>query len=191
VNPILKDFPDHFETERLSARCPRSGDGAMLAEAVERSRAELKPWLSWVKDENSVEEMEIYARKAVADFVLREQLRFFLFLRADGTFVGNMWLHHIDWDIPCFEIGYWLHTRYTGYGYMTEAIRGLTEFAHSWLGARRLEIRCDTRNVKSKKVADRAGYRLEFTVCNGYRDHENQLRDDFVLVKHGLTRNDR
>jgi RimJ/RimL family protein N-acetyltransferase len=155
----------------------------MLAEAVERSRAELKPVLNWVKDENSVEEMEIYARKAVADFVLREELRFFLFLRADGTFVGNMWLQDCDWEIPCFEIGYWLHTRYTGHGYMTEAIRELTEFAHSWLGARRLEIRCDTRNVKSKKVAERAGYALESTICNGYRDHENQLRDNFVLVK--------
>lgn len=45
-------------------------------------------------------------------------------------------------------------------------MRGLTEFAFNQLGANRLTIRCDPRNVKSKAVAERAGFQLEGILKN-------------------------
>jgi ribosomal-protein-serine acetyltransferase len=61
-----------------------------------------------------------------------------LLLRGTRTFVGNSGLHRIHWEGPKFEIGYWCRTRFTGQGYVTEAVRGISAFAFDTLGARRL-----------------------------------------------------
>ena len=72
--------------------------------------------------------------------------------------VGSSGLQGIDWEVPKFEIGYWCRTSFTGRGYITEAVRGITAFAFEALGARRVEIRCDSRNHPSVRVAQRAGF---------------------------------
>ena len=77
-------------------------------------------------------------RLAQARFAGREDLMLLLLLRGTRTFVGNSGLHRIDWEVPKFEIGYWCRTRFTGQGYVTEAVRGISAFAFDTLGARRL-----------------------------------------------------
>jgi hypothetical protein len=42
---ILKDFPDHFESERLLIRAPRFGDGAQVNQAILESFTELNRWM--------------------------------------------------------------------------------------------------------------------------------------------------
>ena len=81
-------------------------------------------------------------------------------------------LQGIDWDVPKFEIGYWCRTSLTSNGYITEAVRAITLFAFDALGARRVEIRCDPSNLKSARVAERAGFTLEATL------HNNELGTD-------------
>ena len=44
--PILMDFPESFETERLLIRSPLPGDGRELYAAVRESIEELTPWMS-------------------------------------------------------------------------------------------------------------------------------------------------
>jgi hypothetical protein len=43
--PILRDFPESFETERLGIRSPMPGDGEEVYAAVSESLDELKPWM--------------------------------------------------------------------------------------------------------------------------------------------------
>ena len=43
--PILIDFPESFETERLSIRSPLPGDGREMHAAVRESIEELSPWM--------------------------------------------------------------------------------------------------------------------------------------------------
>lgn len=83
----------------------------------------------------------------------------FLFLKETGALVGGSGLHRIDWSVPKFEIGYWCRTRFAGHGYITEAVRGLGAFAFDQLGARRVEILCDSRNHRCVRVAELAGIR--------------------------------
>lgn len=161
LNPILLDFPAEHSTTRLLIRAPKPGDGAVINAAIHASHAELKPWMPWAQTLPAVEETELLVRRKCAQFILREDLWFLLFTRDTGTLVGMSGLHRMDWNVPRFEIGYWASTPHAGRGYVTEAVRGIAEFARDHLRARRLEIRCDARNSRSIRVAERAGFTLE------------------------------
>jgi RimJ/RimL family protein N-acetyltransferase len=178
--PILRDFPESFETERLLIRSPLPGDGQEEYAAVRESFAELAPWMAWPEEHRTVEDSEASVRRARARFVERTDLMLPLFLKGTGTLVGGSGLHRIDWAVPKFEIGYWCRTRFTGKGYVTEAVRGISAFALDLLGARRLEIRCDSRNLPSARVAERAGFRLEGELRNNELDTGGHLRNTLV-----------
>ena len=183
MNPLLLEFPESFDTDRLTIRAPRTGDGAEVNAAVHESQAELKPWMPWAQTLPTPEESEANIRKAVAQFITREDLRMLLFLKGTGTLVGSSGLHRINWSVPSFEIGYWLRTPYTGRGLMTEAVGGITAFAREKLGARRIEIRMADTNVRSWKVAERASFPLEAILHHDKRLGNGTLSDSRIYAK--------
>ena len=65
---------------------------------------------------------------------------------------------------------------------MTEAVRGIEQFAMTYLEANRLEIRCDAP-MRSAKVAERAGYTLEGVLRKMRRDSTGVLVDMMVYAK--------
>ncbi len=171
MNPITLDFPDQFETERLLIRAPRIGDGAILNRAIRESMEELRVWMPWAQSEQSLEESEANIRQAVANWVTRTDLRLLIFNK-NGEMVGSSGLHRIDWKVPKFEIGYWGHSAFGGRGLMTEAVRGIADFAFEILAAQRVEIQCDEQNIKSAALARRAGFVHEATLRNYARRAE-------------------
>lgn len=183
INPLLLDFPDQFETERLLIRSPRPGEGKNVHEAILESLDRLRPWMPWADPVPTVNDQIIHARRMAAKFILREDLPLFLFRRSDGLFVGGSGLHRIDWSVPRFEIGYWVRASLEGQGYITEAVNGITRFAFEWLGARRIEIRCDSRNHRSAAVARRAGYTLDGCLRHDDWSPDGTLRDTLVFSK--------
>lgn len=175
---LLLAFPESFDTERLLIRAAGPEDAEAANAAVVESRAELTPWINWAEQEVDLDAVRENLVRARARFILREDLRFHLFLRDESaSFVGSTGLHHIDWKVPRFEIGYWLSTRFTGRGYATEAVRGVTDFAFRQLDAERLEIWCDARNERSAAVARRAGFTQEAVLRNYERDTAGELSD--------------
>jgi ribosomal-protein-serine acetyltransferase len=54
-----------------------------------------------------------------------------------------------------------VRTPMAGRGYVSEAVARLTRLLFDELDARRVEIRCDDRNDRSARVAERLGYQLE------------------------------
>lgn len=183
AKPILKDFPDSFETERLTIRAPRPGDGKYVNEAILESLDELRPWMAWARTAPTLEESEFRNRNAWVKWHAREDLPVYLFLKGTDTFVGGSGLHRMNWDVPKFEIGYWCRTKFQGQGYITEAVVGLTDFAFEVLGARRVEIRTDEKNVNSWKIPERLGFKLEGTLINDALNPAGQLRDTRIYAK--------
>jgi RimJ/RimL family protein N-acetyltransferase len=180
--PILMDFPESFETERLLIRSPLPGDGPELHAAVRGSIEELSPWMPWPKEHRTVDESEASARRARVAFLQRSELRLHLYLKETDTLVGSSGLQGIDWEVPKFEIGYWCRTGFTGRGYITEAVLGITAFTFDTLGARRVEIRCDSSNFASARVAERAGFRLEGTLHNNEVANDGSARDTMIFA---------
>jgi RimJ/RimL family protein N-acetyltransferase len=185
VKPLMRDFPDRFETERLTIRAPRPGDGPELNAALRDSWLELQPWMAFAAGEPpTVEESEANVREAHVRFLMRKDLRLSLFLKGTETLVGSSGLHRINWKVPKFEIGYWVRTPYGGRGYITEAVQGIAAFALAELGAVRLEIRCDKLNERSAAVARRAGFSLEATLRHDDRNPvTGKLRDTLLFVR--------
>jgi ribosomal-protein-serine acetyltransferase len=166
MNPLLLNFPYEFHTERLFIRMPKPGDGKVVFNAIQASIVELKPWMPFAQKTQSEQETEVNIRQAYVKFLSREDLRLLIFHKYTGEFIASSGLHRIDWSIPKFEIGYWIDSRYSGNGYMTEAVQGITNFAFNELKARRVEIRCDSRNIKSRKIPERLSFTLEGILKN-------------------------
>jgi RimJ/RimL family protein N-acetyltransferase len=165
MDPLLIEVPERIETARLVLRTPRRGDGPLVNAAVCASIAELAPWMPWAARTPTVEESEATCRRQQAKYLLREDFALLILERradgGEGELLGGTGLHRIDWAIGRFEIGYWRRSGREGRGIVTEAVRAVARMAFDTLGARRVEIRMDDANVRSWKVAERAGFTLE------------------------------
>lgn len=177
MNPILLDFPDHFETERLLIRSPRPGDGKLVYDAVIESLDSLKPWMDWAHQELSPEIQETVVRRMHVHFIEREDLPLLLLCKETGGFLGGSGLHRFDLTVPRFEIGYWMRSSQQGKGYVTEAVAGITHFAFEQLRAERVEIRMDDLNERSWRVPERLQFKLEGTLRRDARNVYGGLRD--------------
>nr|WP_238941849.1 GNAT family N-acetyltransferase [Bacillus sp. REN10] len=184
MNPLLIDFPTEFFTDRLHIRLPLPGDGKAVYEAIQASLHEMKPWLPFVHDEQSLEGAEANVREAYAKFIAREDLRLHIFDKETGQFIGSSGLHRIDWKVRKFEIGYWVNTKFSGRGYMTEAVEAITAFAFEHLQANRVEIRCDTNNKRSRAIAEKLQFTLEGVLRKEQLSADStQIRDMCIYAR--------
>ncbi|MFQ3543037.1 GNAT family N-acetyltransferase [Halobacillus rhizosphaerae] len=167
MNPLLLDVPNQLETERLILRAPEiAGDGVIVNQAIKDSLAELRAWLPFAQELPSPEETEINLRNAHIHFLKRESFRFLIFHKDTSDFIGACSLQSINWNIPKCEIGYWINTRFSGNGYMAEAVQALTDLGINHMTFKRIEIRCESTNVKSRSLAKKLGYTLEGILRN-------------------------
>jgi len=184
MKAILKEFPEVIEAERIYLRPCRRGDGQAVNTAIRASQQELKQWLPFAKTVATIEETEENLIQSQADFILRKDLRFLIFRKKDDVFIGSTGLHRINWDIPKFEIGYWIDTQYSKQGYITESTKALTDFAFTQLGAKRIEIRCDSKNSESRRIPEKLGFTLEGTLRSDSLSVDGSMvRDTCVFAK--------
>jgi len=179
TDPLSLNIPDRFETERLILRAQTLDNLDSMQTALEASHKELNQWLPFATGDEPQPRADTakFIRRAMAGFIMREMFGYALFSREDGHYIGNIGVHPKKWHVPSFEIGYWINTREAGKGYMTEAAQCLTDYFINTVGARRMMIRCDSRNRASASVALKCGYTLEGVSKHNTRDNRGQLVD--------------
>ncbi|MEH6939969.1 GNAT family N-acetyltransferase [Bacillus sp. JJ664] len=184
MDPLLIDIPTKIDTKRLYLRIPMAGDGELVNAAIRASINEFKLWLPFAQSVPEITETEINLRRAHNQFLNRESFRFLIFSKETDMFIGTCSLQSIDWDIPKFEIGYWIDIRFSGKGYMTEAIQRLTNFAIHELNGRRIEIRCESSNTKSRTIPEKLGFELEGILRNeDFSADGKKLTDTCIYAK--------
>lgn len=193
MKPILLNLATQIFTPRLKIRPPQIGDGIIINPAILESFDNLHKVMPWAETKPSVDESEEYVRQAAANWILKKDeepyLPLFIFDKEDNQFVGGTGYHHINWEVPCLETGYWIRDNYSGKGLVTEAINALTRYAISELGVKRIEIRCDKNNVRSRKIPERLGYQLEATlISNRISVITGKMSDTLVFVRHDLDK---
>ena len=170
------------ETRRLILRTPLPTDAAAIQEALEESFVDLHIWMDWATTLQSIEDTRAIIKKHQANYLSAKDFTISAFLKDSGKFVLNAGLHPRNWKVPKFEIGYWCRTSMQGKGYVTEAVRELTSAAFGDMAAKRVEIRCDSRNQSSRRVAERAGYRLEAILRCDDRANDDSIRDTAIYA---------
>ena len=81
--------------------------------------------------------------------------------RDENEFVGEIALHHIDWDARHAEIGYHILRSQWGKGFATESSARLCRWAFRDLRLHRLEAETTEGNHASEAVLRKLGFRLE------------------------------
>lgn len=81
-------------------------------------------------------------------------------LLVDDEVVGGAGITWIDREEAVGDVGYWIRRDARRHGYTTRAVLLLARWAFD-LGCERLQIRADTENEASLRVAERAGFTRE------------------------------
>lgn len=121
--------------------------------------------------------------QSFADFLKRNELEtdccFLICRREDGAIVGGMALSQIF--RKAFQnayLGYYLAEKFTGKGYMSEAVRLILRFAFKELKLHRVEANVQPENLASIAVLQRCGFTREgfspkyLKIGGRWRDHE-------------------
>ena len=156
---------------RLSRPDPPLADDAILLEPLSRS---LEPELAWVvAGDPEIRRFTLLPTAPGPAFVAEWLGRyedgwesgvcagFAIRDAADAGVLGFAAIVNLDLERGEGEIGYLLAPEARGRGAATRAVVLLTAWGLGPLGLDRLELRIDTENAASIRVAERAGFRLD------------------------------
>ena len=163
TNPIVR-----IETPRLFLVPPKVDISGILLEAVYASMNDVSPWLNWANPkltEGQLKQFIAYSEKCHLEKE-PNNLFFSIFDKKSQKYIGDVYYGTIDWMVPYFAIGYWVDSRESGKGAITEAVNALTRLALEHFKAKRVEISMSNNNFSSKKVPERLGFVLEGALRN-------------------------
>jgi len=159
-----------IETERLLIRPPKVGDSKPVNLAINQSLKEIGRWMPWASDP-SLETTEDFIRRGILYWQEPhpKELPMIIELKSTGEIISASGFNEkSDFEVPMFETGYWINTKCSGNGFITEAIIAITRFAFEHFSAARVQICAQKENIKSINVAKRAGF-IEEAILKNYR----------------------
>lgn len=173
----------HIETPRLIIRPPKLSDAKPLNDAINRSLDVLERWMPWASDP-SLKATETFIQKSVDEWGSETQKIFpmIMVLKNTDEIIGaSGYNESSDLSLPSFEIGYWIDSKYSGHGYVTECVTALTRYAFDRLNAVRVQIKTQKENEKSQAVAKRCGFKQEAVLEKTVRDCKTKLLTDQLI----------
>jgi RimJ/RimL family protein N-acetyltransferase len=106
---------------------------------------------------------------------------------ASDALLGHVILRALDSEHSCAGVGWWTAPAYRGQGVATSAVRLLSDWAFDQLGLHRLWADVEEDNFSSRRVASRAGYKVEGIL----RDHAFVAGAHRNIVAYGRLATDR
>ena len=185
--PTLIPVAEELHGPSVVLRRHRASDAADVLAALAASRERLAPWLSFATRLQTVEATRDWLIQREARWLLRTALSFAIRHSQTQDYLGSISLHSIAWGRRSFELSYWLAEGTEGHGYMSEAVRLLTDYVFTTLAANKVVVRCDVRNTRSVAVAERLGFVCEARLRGEARTPDGALADE---VQYALTRDD-
>ncbi len=79
------------------------------------------------------------------------------------------------------EVGYWLRSDARGRGLTSRAVRLVSRWSFEELGCERLQLRADSDNAASQRVAGKTGFTREGVLRSVHFNPRQQRRVDFVM----------
>lgn len=160
---ILDDIPDSVESKRLVIRRYLNGDGCAMYALAERNgnRDHLEGIADDIAKLKSVDEAEVKARKHRAEWAKRDRFVAGVWLKKDGSYIGEIWIEPAKYEVPSFEIGWFIDKGHEGVGLAYEAAKTGLSFIFDELKAHKVIASTDDTNIRSSKLAKRLGFKKE------------------------------
>jgi RimJ/RimL family protein N-acetyltransferase len=180
MTPSLAGPAYRIQSARLVIRCWNPADAALLKSAVDDSIEHLLPWMPWAKNEpQEIEQKFALLRQFRGKFDLGQDFVYGIFNREETRVLGGTGLHTRLGE-KAREIGYWIHKDFTNQGLATETAAALTKVAFEVDHVDRVEIHCDSRNIRSAAVPRKLGFLHEATLHNRQLDTDGKPRDTMI-----------
>ena len=183
---LLKEIPETINTKRVTIRRYQRGDGEAIFCFAERNdnRKHLAGTADDIANLKSVEEAEVNALKHRAEWAIRD--RFVAGVWIEEKFVGEIWIEPVNWDVPCFEIGWFIDKGLEAEGFAYEAADACVKFVFNELNAHKIIAKTSDTNERSSKLAVRLGFSEE----GHLRDSEIKDGDRRGTLLYGYIRRD-
>ncbi len=179
------ELSTRIETDRLILRAYELGDVPMYFRMSQRNKDHLRQFESG--NAVMIIESEQDAERVIRDFIdgWKSRKYFFLgaFLKGSQEFAAQVYVGVVNPDLPEFEIGYIAEVNHEGQGYVTEAVKAALAWVFNSLGAHRVRLGCDEKNLRSIRVAERCGFVREGFTRETKRHRDGSLTGD---VHYGL-----
>lgn len=139
----------------LTLRPPVDADAVAVADGVQRSLAELAPWMPWAS--------AAYDTAAALAWIHGEtgDSHRFVMVDAAGEFVGSCGLNGVSELNRSGNLGYWVRSDRIGNGHATTATKLVRRYGHDVASLHRIEVLMSVRNHASRRVAEKAGAHYE------------------------------
>ena len=145
--------------ENLDLILPQNRHAEEITAAVLKNLEQLKFWMPWVTDDYSIETALDFIKTNLHEFA--ESNTFATAIVHNGEIVGTIGFHHFDNVNKSIQIGYWLDKNVQGQGLATKCCGFLVTYAFKNLDINRVQINCNTDNLKSRSIPERLGFQLE------------------------------
>lgn len=101
---------------------------------------------------------KFFVDEKVRQFKAREEFLFVLKEKEHHTVVGMVYAKGLDWNKKQAELAYAIGYQEEGKGYMTKAIRKISDWALTELQLKTLQIIVHKSNIGSIRVAEKCGF---------------------------------
>lgn len=180
--------PLHLSGSKVWLRPPQIDDWAEWATLRSESRDFLEPWEpTWPADCLTKSAWQRRLRRQYEDWRRDAGYAILVFRNSDMAMVGGLSLTNVRRGVTqTGTLGYWCGKKFAHQGYISEAVMLLREHAFGALALHRIEAGCLPRNIASRNLLTKCGFREE-GYAQGYL-RINGKWEDHVLF--GLTRDD-
>lgn len=134
-------------------------DSTDIFNTIDSQRTYLGKWLAFVEATRKIEDTQAFV-KSIIESPVNEREHVFV-IQFEGRFVGLIGFKSIDMQNRRTEMGYWLSEPFQGRGVVTESLKALIKFAFNDMGMNRIQIRCATENLSSRRIPLRTGFKFE------------------------------
>lgn len=189
MQPLLLDLPDQLETTRLIVRPYRAGNGAAYFDVCQRNRDHLARYETDnpARGVRTLDEAEVLVRQFALEWDARRAFFFGAWEKVSGAFAAQIYIGVVNWELPEFELGYFVDCAHEGQGYITEASRAALRFCFEALKAHRVRLSCSDTNARSFHVAERCGFVREAHLRQTRKSPDGTFSGDYI---YGLLRDE-
>lgn len=172
--PVEPMSPAMLTTARLDVRPLTDADAPAVARGC--GDPEVLRWLTALPAPYTIADAAAFLRRQAAA-PWDGEAHHAIVDRVTGDLVGVIGVFDLERRARQAEVGYWVAAPVRGRGYATEALLAVRDWAFDVVGLHRLVLTADVGNAGSRRVAERAGFRLEGVLRERAVDRSGARRD--------------